>query len=230
MLRPKWSWMILAEDSSPSPPQAPQAEILRLSSSSFVIPSIAGKIGDYKLCYQSPSGSDSVEQKSKDGVVQVKAGQVRFHELPKKKWPASQQVLVFFGASPQRMFVWGTQLNLEYLYSGALRLWGSQSLFMSILKRCWRPPQQVRTPSLCLGQNKAAVSKTMQNHYSFAKDCWNSFLFHPFGRLRASHPVWSPWTFQRCWAFLVLVQEIEQWLSSNDYQHEKHLLPTPNIQ
>lgn len=85
MLRPKWSWMILAEDSSPSPPQAPQAEILRLSSSSFVIPSIAGKIGDYKLCYQSPSGSDSVEQKSKDGVVQVKAGQVRFHELPKKK-------------------------------------------------------------------------------------------------------------------------------------------------
>lgn len=59
------------------------------------------------------------------------------------------------------MFVWATHLNLEYLYSGALRLWGSQSLFMSILKRCWRPPQQVRTPSLCLGQNKAAVSKTI---------------------------------------------------------------------
>lgn len=37
----------------------------------FTIPS-SGKIGDYKLCYQSPSGSDSIEQKSKDGVVQVK--------------------------------------------------------------------------------------------------------------------------------------------------------------
>ena len=32
----------------------------------------AGKIGDYKLCYQSPSGSDSIEQKSKEGTVQIK--------------------------------------------------------------------------------------------------------------------------------------------------------------
>ena len=34
---------------------------------------LAGKIGDYKLCYQSPSGSDSVEQKSNEGVIQIKA-------------------------------------------------------------------------------------------------------------------------------------------------------------
>lgn len=37
----------------------------------FTIPS-SGKIGDYKLCYQSPSGSDSIEQKSKEGVIQIK--------------------------------------------------------------------------------------------------------------------------------------------------------------
>lgn len=36
----------------------------------FTIPS-TGKSGDYKLCYQSPQGSDSVEQKASDGVVKI---------------------------------------------------------------------------------------------------------------------------------------------------------------
>lgn len=34
---------------------------------------LPGKSGDYKLCYQSPQGSDSVEQKASDGVVKIQA-------------------------------------------------------------------------------------------------------------------------------------------------------------
>jgi hypothetical protein len=48
----------------------------------FCCSKLAGKIGDYKLCYQSPSGSDSVEQKSKEGVIEIKAPSWNFDPNP----------------------------------------------------------------------------------------------------------------------------------------------------
>lgn len=34
---------------------------------------LPGKKGDYKLCYQTPRGSDSIEQRAADGVVKLQA-------------------------------------------------------------------------------------------------------------------------------------------------------------